>query len=64
MGEDGAIESDATYSARLRKAVYALDPTVALLALVHLTGDRTLLGSHGRAFDGVPRAGGGNGPTC
>jgi 4-hydroxyacetophenone monooxygenase len=43
---------------RLRAAVEALDPVIALLALVHLTGDRTLLDSHGPAFDGVPRGGG------
>ena len=42
--------------ARLTSAVYALDPIVALLALVHLTGDRLLLASLGKAFDGVPRA--------
>jgi 4-hydroxyacetophenone monooxygenase len=42
--------------ARLASAVHALDPIVALLALVHLTGDRLLLGRLGKAFDGVPRA--------
>jgi 4-hydroxyacetophenone monooxygenase len=39
----------------LRASVAALDPVVALLALVHLTGDRSLLHSVGTAFDGVPR---------
>ncbi|AIT80576.1 flavin-containing monooxygenase [Novosphingobium pentaromativorans] len=41
---------------RLQSAVAALDPAIALLALVHLTGDRTLLRTLGAAFDGVPRA--------
>jgi 4-hydroxyacetophenone monooxygenase len=53
---DAAITGD--WSVRLRAAVDALDPVVALLALVHLTGERTLLASHGPAFDGVPRKGG------
>jgi cation diffusion facilitator CzcD-associated flavoprotein CzcO len=46
------------YAQRLRSAIDALDPVIALLALVHLTGDRTLLASHGPALEGVPRAGG------
>jgi cation diffusion facilitator CzcD-associated flavoprotein CzcO len=41
---------------KLTSAVYALDPIVALLALAHLTGDRLLLSTLGKAFDGVPRA--------
>ncbi len=58
MGGTGAAAGDAAYSQRLRDAVHALDPVVALLALVHLTGDRSLLTSLGKAFDGVPRKGG------
>lgn len=54
----GAAGGDAAYSQRLHDAVHALDPVVALLALVHLTGDRSLLTSLGKAFDGVPRKGG------
>lgn len=50
--------AEGTYGERLRAAVDALDPVVALLALVHLTGDRSLLSSLGKAFDGVPRKGG------
>lgn len=41
---------------QLRSAVYALDPIVALLALIHQTGDRTLLHTYRAAFDGVPRS--------
>jgi len=44
-----------TESAQLRAAVDALDPIVALLSLVHLTGDRSLLTSLGQAFDGTQR---------
>lgn len=58
MAEADAAITDSNWLARLRAAVEALDPVVALLALVHLTGDRSLLASHGPAFDGVPRAGG------
>jgi len=58
MAEADPAIVDSNWSARLHAAVNALDPVVALLALVHLTGDRTLLASHGPAFDGVPRRGG------
>jgi 4-hydroxyacetophenone monooxygenase len=58
MAEADTPILDSNWSARLRASVEHLDPVIALLALVHLTGDRTLLASHGRAFDGVPRAGG------
>lgn len=58
MAEADAAIVDGDWSARLRAAVEALDPVIALLALVHLTGDRTLLDSHGPAFAGVPRGGG------
>lgn len=58
MAEADTAILDSNWSERLRAAVDALDPVVALLALVHLTGDRTLLASHGPAFDGVPRKGG------
>jgi cation diffusion facilitator CzcD-associated flavoprotein CzcO len=40
---------------QLRAAVAALDPVVALLCLVHLTGDRSLLTRFGPAFDGAQR---------
>src|SRR5580698_8129612 len=40
---------------QLRAAVAALDPVVALLCLVHLTGDRSLLTRVGPAFDGAQR---------
>jgi 4-hydroxyacetophenone monooxygenase len=53
---DTAIAAD--WAAQLRASVATLDPVVALLALVHLTGERTLLASHGPAFAGVPRKGG------
>lgn len=58
MNGNSTAERDASYRQRLRAAVYALDPVVALLALVHLTGDRTLLCRYEAAFDGVPRKGG------
>ena len=58
MSEADANGMDASYSDRLRAAVNALDPVVALLALVHLTGDRSLLSSLGKTFEGVPRKGG------
>lgn len=51
MGEVLKMASDDT----LRRAVCALDPLVALLALVHMTGDRQLLATYGPAFDDVPR---------
>ncbi|WP_164857376.1 flavin-containing monooxygenase [Sphingomonas crocodyli] len=49
--------TDQPAAATLHSAVAALDPIVALLALVHLTGDRTLLRTLGGEFDGVPRGG-------
>ena len=58
MAEADAAITDSDWSRRLRAAVEALDPVVALLALVHLTGDRTLLAKFGPAFDAAPRAGG------
>ena len=58
MAEADAAIVDSDWSAQMRASVNALDPVVALLALVHLTGDRTLLATHGPAFDGVPRSGG------
>lgn len=58
MAEADAAIMDSEWSARLRASVERLDPVIGLLALVHLTGDRTLLDSHGPAFDGVPRGGG------
>lgn len=53
---DGEVATGGLDRAKLASAVYALDPIVALLALVHLTGDRLLLTRLGKAFDGVPRA--------
>jgi 4-hydroxyacetophenone monooxygenase len=58
MAEADAAIVDSNWSARLRAAVEKLDPVVALLALVHLTGDRSLLSKFAPAFDGVPRKGG------
>lgn len=58
MAEADAAIVDGDWLANMRASVEALDPVLALLALVHLTGDRTLLATHGPAFDGVPRRGG------
>ena len=58
MAEADAAIVDSNWADRLRSAVDRLDPVVALLALVHLTGDRSLLSKYGPAFAGVPRAGG------
>ncbi len=58
MAEADAIIMDGDWSQRLRASVGKLDPVVALLALVHITGDRSLLAKYGPAFDGVPRRGG------
>jgi 4-hydroxyacetophenone monooxygenase len=41
--------------AQLTAAVHALDPVVALLVLIHLSGDRSLLTAYGPAFEGVTR---------
>jgi cation diffusion facilitator CzcD-associated flavoprotein CzcO len=51
----GACKQDALDAAQLRRSVDALDPVVALLCLVHLTGDRSLLASLGPTFDGTER---------
>ena len=40
-------------SANLESAVAALDPVVALLALIQITGDRTLLHKYGAALEGT-----------
>jgi cation diffusion facilitator CzcD-associated flavoprotein CzcO len=53
---DGSDTSADT--ARLRAAVDALDPVVALLSLVHLTGERSLVKSLGGAFVGTERSDG------
>ena len=37
----------------LDTAIAALDPVVALLSLVQITGDRTLLSQYGPALDGT-----------
>ncbi len=58
MAETAGSQVGGSYGERLRAAIDALDPVVALLSLVHLTGDRTLLSTLGKAFDGVPRKGG------
>lgn len=38
---------------RLETAIAALDPVVALLSLIQITGDRTLLHKYGEALDGT-----------
>lgn len=55
MIEARTAASLAGNSAQLRRSAAALDPVVALLCLVHLTGDRSLLTSLGRTFDGTQR---------
>src|SRR5262249_20719997 len=55
MAALGTSTAFAAEEAQLRASVDALDPIVALLSLVHITGDRSLLTSLGRAFEGTRR---------
>ncbi len=48
---DSTLEQEPT----LRQAIAELDPIVALMSLVHMTGDRSLLHRYGPVFEGKQR---------
>lgn len=50
---DQQSKSNGQDATNLQAAIAALDPVVALLALVQITGDRTLLHRYGPALDGT-----------
>lgn len=46
-------QSSSTSEMKLEQVINALDPVVALLALIQITGDRTLLHQYGEALEGT-----------
>ena len=47
------VQAESLDQGKLGEAVAALDPVVALMSLIQITGDRTLLDKYGAALDGT-----------